>query len=83
VAAYCRIQNQSSGGIGGGIGGSISGGISGGQITVMSAATGPPGSWDNRCEHRREVAGEGDLMLSGGVVYGDAGLQPSTHTSLV
>ncbi len=55
-------------------GGGIGGGISGSRIAAMLAATAPPGGWDDRWGRRQEVAGEGDLMLSGGVVYGDAGL---------
>jgi hypothetical protein len=48
------------------------------------AATVPPGGrGDDLCGRRQKVASEGDLMLSVGVAYGDAGLQPDVHTSLL
>ncbi len=59
------------------------GGISGDRIAAMSAATAPSGGGSVGWGLRREVAGEGDLMLTGDVAYGDAGLQPGAHASLV
>jgi hypothetical protein len=59
------------------------GGISGGRIVAMLAAAEPTGGRSDGWGRRREVAGEGDLMLSSGVAYGDVGLQPSVHASLI
>ncbi len=59
------------------------GGISGGWIAAMSAASAPSGGRSVGWGLRREVAGEGDLMLTGGVAYCDAGLQPGAHASLI